>query len=219
MSPNNRTGDKHDRILDAALKVFARHGFFNSKVSEIARVAGVADGTIYLYFKNKDDILIKAFEETMTMLITRLDEALGALTHPLEKLRTYIRLHFSIVRAHRDLAEVITVELRQSTKFMKEYKNEKFQEYLQRISMIIREGKDQGMIRPEIQPGIIKRGLFGMIDELTLLFVLSKKYSVDQLDQVADQVAEILIRGIQTEKGRATLEEMRKTSGAANGNV
>ena len=212
MAHKSRTGDKHERILGAALKVFAKHGFYSSKVSEIAREAGVADGTIYLYFKNKDDILIKAFEEAMTQLIARLDDALASIAHPLDKLRTYIMLHFSIVREYKELAEVITVELRQSTKFMKEYKNEKFKDYLKRISQIIREGQAEGFIRQEISAGLLKRGIFGMIDELSLLMVLSKKHGPEELDVVVDQVASVIIRGIQTEEGRLSLEKLNGKS-------
>ncbi len=188
--------DKYVKIIDAAIKVFAKNGFFHSKVAEIAKEAGVADGTIYLYFKNKDDILIQLFENKMEEIIANIREDFTRIQNPLARLRRLVHIHFEIVRENADLAAVITVELRQSTKFMKEYKNEKFQEYLQIIAKIIKDGKDMGMIRPGINPAVIKRGFFGMLDELMLYCVLSERTKSEEISKLADSVSDVLIRGI-----------------------
>lgn len=187
--------DKHERIMRAAIKVFAKNGFHNSKISQIAKEAGVADGTIYLYFKNKDDILIKVFEERLGEINQRFQEALSTIDSPEEKLRTFIEMHFQLMEQNRSLAEVISVELRQSHKFMKEYVPVKFAEYLNIVSRIIREGKDRGVFSADMQPGVIKRALFGTLDELVLYWVLtpSPKYDIDTL---AKQTAEFFIRGL-----------------------
>ena len=187
--------DKHERILRAAIKVFARNGFHNSKISQIAKEAGVADGTIYLYFKNKDDILIKVFEERLEEINARFTEALAEIDSPEDKLRTFIEMHFRLMEQNRNLAEVISVELRQSHKFMKEYVPVKFGEYLNIVSHIIREGKDKGMFCDDVRPGVIKRALFGTLDELLVYWVLtpSPKYDIETL---ADQTAEIFIRAL-----------------------
>jgi len=102
--------DKRGRILQAAIKVFARKGFYNAKISEIAHQAGVADGTIYLYFKNKDDILICLFEENMGRIIEEFQEKLLRLAPPAEKLRTFIHQHFELVRTMPDLAAVLPLQ-------------------------------------------------------------------------------------------------------------
>jgi TetR/AcrR family fatty acid metabolism transcriptional regulator len=193
--PSQISQDKHERIIDAAIKVFAKKGFFNAKISEIAKEANVADGTIYLYFKSKDDILIHLFEESMDRLIKLIQTELAKEDNPISKLKRFIQLHFTLVEGNPNLAEVITVELRQSNKFMKEYDNVKFRDYLNLISSVIREGQAQGMIRREVKPAIIKRALFGALDEVTLPWALSekKKYSLNEL---ADQVTNLFINGI-----------------------
>src|ERR1700730_15628064 len=116
-------GGKRERILDAAVKIFAEKGFYNAKVSEIARVANVADGTIYLYFKSKDDLLISIFEDRMKLVNEQIHAALARGRNPVEKLREVVLTHFAMVEAQPQLAEVLTVELRQSSKFIKEYKH------------------------------------------------------------------------------------------------
>ena len=189
-----RRQDKRRRILRAATKVFARNGFYHSKVSEIARESDVADGTIYLYFKNKEDLLISIFEESMDQILTMVREEIGKDQDALSKLRRFVRLHMMLMEKNPRLAEVIQVELRQSSKFMKEYKNVKFLEYLQFIAEVIEQGQREGLIHKEVSPAIFKRMLFGALDELALQWVLSKKrYS---LTSMADQVTDIFVNGI-----------------------
>lgn len=189
-----RRQDKRSKILRSATKVFARNGFYHSKVSEIAREADVADGTIYLYFKNKEDILISIFEESMDQILTLVREEIGKEQDALSKLRRFVRLHMTLMEKNPRLAEVIQVELRQSSKFMKEYQNVKFLEYLQFIAEVIEQGQREGLIHKEVSPAIFKRMLFGALDELALQWVLSKKrYS---LTSMADQVTDIFVNGI-----------------------
>src|ERR1043165_5862397 len=116
--------EKRERILAAAERVFARRGFFASRVSEIAKDAGVADGTIYLYFKSKDDLLIALFENRMRQVNDELRAAVdGAPDQPIEQLRAFVRSYLRLVNDEPAAAEVLTIELRQSSKFMKEYDN------------------------------------------------------------------------------------------------
>jgi len=187
--------EKHERILKAAIKVFARHGFHNSKISQIAKEADVADGTIYLYFRKKDDILIRLFEEKIKDAIDDFNAVLSAIDDPLEKLRTFIRHYVGFMEKQRALAEVISVELRQSNKFMKEYIPIKFAEFLKIISLIIRQGKDAGVFRPDLEPGIMKRAIFGALDEMVLYWVLTPrpKYSPAQ---IADNLSKVFVEGL-----------------------
>ncbi len=190
-----RGEDKHERIIKAAIKVFAKNGFYNSRVSEIAKEAQVADGTVYLYFKNKDDILIRLFEEEMDKIITNMKEEMDRIPQPDEKLRKFAVVHLNMVRENKNLAEVIQVELRQSSKFMHEYKNRKFIEYLNIISGIVKEGQRTGYFRTDIMPGLFKRSFFGALDELSNMFVFStkRKYNVEM---AADQVSSFFIAGL-----------------------
>ena len=171
----NRGGEKRDRILRAAVKIFSRKGFFNSKVSEIARSAEVADGTIYLYFKNKDDLLISLFEEKMGEVVEDVRRRIAAGGDPLEKLRIFIENHMDLLEREAGLVEVLQVELRQSTKFLKDYTPVKFFEYLDVIRDILEEGKGQGVLRPDLNVSIARRAIFGALDELSLTYILSRK--------------------------------------------
>ena len=196
---NSKAEDKHSKIIRAAIKIFAKNGFYNSRVSEIAKEAQVADGTVYLYFKNKDDILISLFEEEMDRIIQNMKDELEKENNPVEKMRKFARIHLNMVKDDKNLAEVIQVELRQSSKFMREYKNRKFIEYLNIISGVIREGQVTGHFRADVMPGLAKRAFFGALDEISNMFVFSpkRKYNVDM---AAEQVAAFFINGIVTQK-------------------
>ncbi len=188
-------GEKRDRILKAATQVFAQNGFYNSKISQIAKLANVADGTIYLYFKNKDDILITLFEEEMVKIIKNVrDEIAKEMTFE-NKVRKFIEKHLNLIDENREMAEVIQIELRQSHKFMKGYNGTKFSEYLNIISAIVIQGQKDGEVRQDVIPGVAKRILFGALDEISSYWVLSKnkKYS---LAMSAKMIGDIFIQGI-----------------------
>ena len=171
----NRGGEKRDRILRAAVEIFSRKGFFNSKVSEIARAASVADGTIYLYFRNKDDLLISLFEEKMGEVVADVRRRIADGGNSLEKLKIFIENHMDLLEREAGLVEVLQVELRQSTKFLKNYTPVKFFEYLEVISDILEEGKREGVLRPDLNVSIARRAIFGALDELSLTYILSRK--------------------------------------------
>lgn len=192
---------KHQRILKAAVKVFAEKGFYSSRVSEIAKEANVADGTIYLYFKNKDDILISLFEEEFGQIVENMRKELEKGKDPLQKIRLFAIMHLSIVSKQQQLGEVLGVEVRQSSKFMKEYINNPFIEYLNLIRSIVIEGQEKGFIRKDLTPGIMKRALFGALDEMARYWVLStkKKHSINE---AALQISEVFIRGVMSEEAQ-----------------
>lgn len=192
--------DKHKRILQAAIKVFARNGFYNSKVSEIAKEAAVADGTIYLYFKNKDDILISLFEEEMGKAIENMKEEIDKEEDLLDKLKRFAVVQLNSKKDNPDLAAIMEVELRQSSKFMKEYVNRKFIEYLKIISSIIREGQKGGIIKKGIDPTIVSRAFWGALDEVARFWVLSPKKRVS-LSASAELISDIFIKGMIEESG------------------
>ena len=165
--------DKRERILAAAERVFARRGFFAARVSEIAKDAGVADGTIYLYFKSKDDLLISLFETRMNQVNAVLREAI-AQAPPAEQLRAFIRAYLRLVHDEPAAAEVLTIELRQSSKFMKEYENPAFADFLRMLGGLISAGQERGELDPSIPAHVAARMIFGMLDELSLAWVLAK---------------------------------------------
>ena len=170
-----QAGDKRERILAAAERVFARHGFFAAKVSDVAKEAGVADGTIYLYFKNKDDLLISLFENRMQQVNAALRSAVAKSKGPIEQLRTFIRTYLQLVHDEPAAAEVLTIELRQSSKFMKEYENPEFADFLRMLGSLVTAAQDTGEIDGSIPGHIVARMIFGMVDELALAWVLTKQ--------------------------------------------
>jgi TetR/AcrR family fatty acid metabolism transcriptional regulator len=187
--------DKSLRILDAAIRIFARKGFYNSTIADVAKVAEVAEGTIYLYFKNKDDLLISIFEHSMDLFIAEAQKELEGVTDPKEKLQRFIALHLKLVQKNPELAQVLQIELRQSSKFMKEYEAGKLIDYLNVVRGILEDGQAQGVFRKGLEPRILRRAIFGCIDELALewLLMTKKKYS---LESCAEQVSDMFIRGI-----------------------
>jgi TetR/AcrR family fatty acid metabolism transcriptional regulator len=200
---------KRERILRAAVRVFARHGFFVSRVSQIAKAAGVADGTIYLYFRNKDHILISIFEDRIDALSAAVQEMTAEVDDPAEKLRCIIELQLGIVRRHRDLAEVITINLRQSTLFLKQYAAPKFNHYLDLIAGVVVDGQRRGVFRKDVSPRVFACSLFGALDGLTLTWVIGKG-KPERLQRAADAAATILIDGIRRRPARAPRRRRRK---------
>lgn len=198
MSGGDRRSDKRTLITDAAIEVFADKGFHQARVSDIAKRAGVADGTIYLYFKNKEDLLLSIFEQKMDELCAGLSSALSTIDDPVEKIRVFARFHFGQLTAHPRAAEVLQVELRLSNKFMKEYRPEKLWTYLGMFGQIVRDGQQLGLFRPEIDPFVGMWAFFGALDEIAMQWVLSRRADRFSLDSAADQVADVFIRGLRT---------------------
>ncbi|MFH1629558.1 MAG: TetR/AcrR family transcriptional regulator [Pseudomonadota bacterium] len=192
-----KNNEKYYRIIEAATRVFAKKGFYQSKISEIARAAQVADGTIYIYFENKDDILISLFEEQMQAVLDNMAVQISGIDDPVKKLERFASTHLGLIEKNKDMAEIIQVELRQSGKFMKEYKNEKFSQYLNIIEDIIREGQEQGLFRKDVIPGVAKRAFFGALDEVSRCWVLSRRRRYD-IRTVAKQISEYFLSGIKT---------------------
>ncbi|KAF0188941.1 MAG: transcriptional [Desulfobulbaceae bacterium] len=187
--------DKHIKIINAATKVFAKKGFFNARISDIAKEAKVADGTIYLYFNNKFDILISVFEEEISNLIEQVNKSLLLEPDPRNQLRIFATKHLTMMKKNKNLAEVIQIELRQSTKLIKDYRNNKFSEYIDIISTIIKNGQAQNIYRTDIKPGIAKRAFFGALDEISRVWSLSleTEYTVEE---TINQIMDIFLIGV-----------------------
>lgn len=193
----HKSDEKYRKIIAAATKIFAKKGFFKAKVSEIAKEAGIADGTVYIYFNHKDDILISLFEEKMQEVLDNMKRQINLEIDPLKKIERFALVHLKLIEENKDIAEIIQVELRQSNKFMKDYHNIKFLEYLDLIGHIIQEGKEKGVIREDIIPGIAKRAFFGALDEMSRFWVLSKKPKYD-IETASRQISNFFINGIKS---------------------
>lgn len=188
-----RTPDKRSRILEAAVKVFARKGYFAARVADIARQAGVADGTIYLYFRNKEDILVSLFDEIMAEHIEKGREEIAAARGAEARLLVIAQHHLRLLGGNRDLAVVFQVELRQSTKFMERFTAGWLHDYLAVISEVVEEGQNDGTFRPDLSRRLATKAFFGALDEMVTSWILSAK-EYDLVSQAAP-VVDLFLRG------------------------
>ncbi len=202
MSRLNRTNgqaraavsDKREAILRAAIKVFAQKGYFNSKVADIAGAAGIADGTVYLYFKSKDEILHSIFDRAMEEFIAEGKREIAEIDDAAGRLRRIAELHLEKLGDDRDLAIVFQVELRGSTKFMEEFSAAGFAEYLSIIHKTIEDGQKSGAFRADLNATVCSKILFGALDEMVTNWILSK--NTYPLAPVADEVLKVFFGGV-----------------------
>jgi TetR/AcrR family transcriptional regulator, fatty acid metabolism regulator protein len=194
-------GDKRERILNAAVRVLAKKGFHSTRISEVAKAAGVADGTIYLYFKSKDELLVSLFEDRVERLLAFLEADLPRSGTASDKLRRIIELQLGLLEGERDLAEVLTVILRQSTKLMKKYAAPKFNAYLDSIARVVADGQATGELRGDVSPHLVARAMFGALDGIAMTWALGKA-DRGGLSRASGQLAQIVLRGLAPLEGR-----------------
>jgi TetR/AcrR family fatty acid metabolism transcriptional regulator len=187
-------GDKRDAILRGAIETFAARGYFSAQVADVARTAGVAAGTVYLYFRGKDDLLISIFERTMKEAIGEGRASVAALSDPVDQLREIARLHLGRLGRDRALAIVFQIELRQSTKFMERFSATHLREYLGVIRDVMVRGQKSGAFRADANPTMAAKLFFGALDEMATNWVLSRrKYS---LATEADAIVDLFVGGM-----------------------
>jgi TetR/AcrR family fatty acid metabolism transcriptional regulator len=154
----------------------------------------VAAGTVYLYFRSKDDLLVSIFERTVRDAIAEGRAVLDEVSDPIERLRRIARLHLGRLGRDRHLAIVFQVELRQSTKFMKQFSSTGVREYLGIIRDVIAAGQESGLVRRDVNPTIAAKILFGALDEMATNWILSaRRYD---LAADAETVVDLFVRGV-----------------------
>ncbi|WP_281658309.1 TetR/AcrR family transcriptional regulator [Halobacillus sp. Cin3] len=177
---------KFKQIIDAAVEVIAENGYHSSQVSKIAKKAGVADGTIYLYFKNKEDILVSLFQEKMGQFIEKIEQETTSRQSADEKLHTLIHTHFEQLAADHHLAIVTQLELRQSNKDLRQKINNVLKRYLNVIDQIVEEGVEERLFRNGLDRRLVRQMIFGMMDETVTNWVMK-----DQRYNIVDQASEV----------------------------
>jgi TetR/AcrR family fatty acid metabolism transcriptional regulator len=185
---------KRQRILDAAVVEIARHGYYATTVSTIARRAGVADGTIYLYFKNKEELLVSIFERAMRRFV---DEAQGIVLadgDAEDKLRRIIALHLGLLGENRDLAVIFQVEFRHTLHVLELLSRSGIRDYLALIARVIEQGKRDGTFRRDVDALFAAKVVFGILDEMATDWVLSKKNT--RMGSRAEPVCELILGGL-----------------------
>jgi TetR/AcrR family fatty acid metabolism transcriptional regulator len=186
--------DKPQQIVDAAIRVFARNGYYNSRVSDIAREAGIASGTIYLYFRTKEEILVTLFREKMAAFVAHLRREIAGETDPVAKIRRLVELHFTVLEQSPALAEVVQVELRQGHKFFRGASAHEVSAYFELIGSVLEEGVAAGRFHADLPVKIATKILFGAMDQMATSWVLGKRGY--RLVDSADAVATIFLKGV-----------------------
>ncbi len=185
---------KRERILRAAVDVFAQSGYFNAKVSDIAKAAGVADGTIYLYFDGKEDLLITIFREHTRNYLHSLELQLASVSRSEDRIRVAIRHHLETLGRDRSLAVVSQVELRHSLKFMSLFSQQEVADYLNILRKIVEQGQAEGAFRRNLHPQLVAKALFGILDEMVTSWILSEKDYA--LMEQAEQISDLILTGL-----------------------
>jgi len=185
--------DKHHRILDAAIKVFAEQGFFRSTISQIAKEAGVADGTIYLYFKNKDDILLQFYSYKTRKIFNKFNEAVEKTEDSGEKFRNLIRCHLREFQRDRNMAVVFMAEARKG-QLLDSFADELTKMYLDIVGEVVELGQAEGRFRKDLYLSLVKRYVLGGVEAIISTWVYSgSKYD---LESMADPLVDLFLRGI-----------------------
>ena len=190
--------EKYQRILDAAVEVIAERGYFKSPVSEIAKRAGVADGTVYLYFKSKDDVLRTAIDRRFEKFYRQISDAFLTIQGPREQLEYIAQVHLESYQVNRSMAVLLQTEMRQSAKFIAEFSHRHLARYIQTVREIVRRGQETGIFRRDLSDGVVAHCMFGTIDELVSSAVFTGR--VYDAKVTAGQVMDVLLNGITATK-------------------
>jgi TetR/AcrR family transcriptional regulator, fatty acid metabolism regulator protein len=194
ISTKSKTNGKYHQILEAAIKVFAQQGFHQATISQIAREAGVADGTIYLYFKNKEDIMVNFFGYKTKEVFGRFREEVDKADNARDRLRLLIKRHLEEFQRDRSMAILYQTETRRFSRMCEEQIREMSKMYLDLVSEIVESGQDEGLMRKDLYMGLVKRFIIGAIDEVINTWLHSGG-SYD-LVSMADPLVDLFIRGV-----------------------
>ena len=171
--PAGADPEKRKRILQAAVQTFGRRGFHEARIAEIASAAGVAEGTVYLYFKNKEDLLDVIFDEKMELFLSNGIAVRDSGAPVRDRLRGILEIHISNLAKDRDLASVFQIELRRSARLVERFSRSKLAEYFRLLEGILRDGIRTGELRRDLDPRLAVRILFGAADEILSEWLLS----------------------------------------------
>ena len=186
--------EKRQRILRAAIDEFARKGYFTARMSDVAKAAGVADGTLYLYFEGKEHLLICVFDDVLSRFIERLREEISHVDDPVDKLSIMVRLHLELLARDRALAHVVQIETRHSRRFMSLITRGRLGEYLGLLRAIIKEGQAIGRFRRDISTGLATNVVFGAVDEMVNSWLLAQEPY--DLTKISDPLLDLLLNGL-----------------------
>jgi TetR/AcrR family fatty acid metabolism transcriptional regulator len=203
--------EKRRRILDAAIRIFGRRGFHEARIADIAADAKVAEGTVYLYFRNKEDLLGVVFDESMDGVLEKGRAVARADAPAAERLTALVDLHFQFIGSDRDLASVFQIELRRSARLVERFSRSKLVEHFRLLGDVLKDGIAAGEFRKDLDPRLAVRILFGAADEILSEWLLSgeKKPSAD-----AKQLVGTLLKGFAA-KEKEISSKVKRAAGDA----
>ena len=189
-----RNTEKYQQILEAAVVVFAEQGFLQSTVAQVAKQAGVADGTIYLYFKNKDDILIQIYDYKTKEVFEQFRKAVDAGVSAEQKLRNLVRTHLEEFQKDINMAIVYQAETHQHRRLAQDVIKEMSKWYRDIITEVVELGQEEGTMRRNLYLGLVMRLVTGAIDEVINAWIhAGGNYD---LASMADPLVDLFISGI-----------------------
>ncbi|MFB5190370.1 TetR/AcrR family transcriptional regulator [Alicyclobacillus fastidiosus] len=189
-----RDNGKHNAILQAAIQVIAGSGYHNAQISRIAREAGVADGTVYLYFKNKEDLLLSILRKAIGEVVAQLEEALARERDAASKLRRVVEVYFGDLGSDPALAMVTQVHLRQVDAELRRQVGDIMKPFYNLLDGVIDQGVYEGVFNRAVSHRVARRMIFGTMDETVTAWVLTgSKYDLAAL---APDIVRVLLYGI-----------------------
>lgn len=188
-----KKGEKYEAILDAAVKVIAANGYADSQISKIAREAGVADGTVYLYFDSKEEIMIDLFNEFLGAFIEEIRHEMSEITDSAEMLKKLVEAHLTKLEANHNLAVVCLVELRRPDPVLRNATGVLLRKYFGLIEQIVEDGQMNGCFNPALNKHLARRMIFGTLDEIITSWVYSRRQSLADL---VPQVYKMLLNSL-----------------------
>ena len=198
--------DKRKLILDAAIKVFADKGYHGSRVSDIAREAGIAYGLVYHYFRNKEEILRTIFEERWSGFLEALEDIAAGPTSTEDKLVSVAALILNAYRLRPDWVKVLVLEIQRSSRFAEPEQIRAVGGLFDVLARILRQGQERGELRAGLDPGVACYVFVGSLDIVITSLVLG----VTRLEggesnerafylNVAKTVVDIFLHGVAAE--------------------
>lgn len=196
-SRNSKKNDKRTALLNAAIDVFGKRGFIKANISDVAEIAGVASGTVYLYFKNKDDLLLQAMQQMMDQNLKQIKKKLAQIPLAVDKLFMFFYYHVEVFSQHPSMARFLVVELRQSEEFFKRYPTyNPYHDYKELVLELITKSIAEGTTKP-YNPETLAFLIIGAMDTVLTQWVIHPE-SVD-LEAVALEMRVILHNGMKTD--------------------
>jgi TetR/AcrR family fatty acid metabolism transcriptional regulator len=196
--------EKRALILDAAIKVFARSGYHGSRVSDIAREAGIAYGLVYHYFKNKEEILATIFEERWSGFLEALEGIASGPTSTEDKLVSVAGLILNAYRVRPDWVKVLVMEIQRSQRFAEPEQIRAVGRLFDQVARIVRAGQERGDLRADLDPKIACMVFLGALELVITSMVLGLvkvEGDVEQREytlEVARTVVDVFLRGLES---------------------